>query len=135
MREGGEALLKIIVQEDCGNSPRKVILRDFVIAMVEKDSQTILASVDENMTYEQIGKTVIQGSDQFLSNVEAHKEDEVRELELLTIITHAKTAAVNGKAVNMDGQEYHFATIYRFTGNTKTARIKEITNYLVITLG
>ena len=123
--------MKIIVQEDCGNSPRKAILRDFVIAIVEKDSQTILNYVDENITYQEVGKIAIQGSGQFLSNIDGHMEDKMRELELLTIITHGKTAAVNGKAVNVNGQEYHFAAIFHFTGAAKTARIKKVTNYLV----
>lgn len=124
--------MKIIVQEDCGNSPRKAILRDFVIAIVEKDSQLILTYMDEFITYQEVGKMGIQGSSQFLSYIEEQTGDEVRELELLTIITHGKTAAVNGKVVILDGREYHFAAIFLFTGATKTARIKEITNYLVI---
>ena len=123
--------MKVIVREDCGNAPRKEILRALLIAIVEKDTQTILDFVAEDVRYVEIGKRELQGLDYFLERIEEVFDEEVRELELFHFITHGKQASVNGRLDFLNRKEYHFSIIFEFKSAGKHALLKEITNYII----
>src|SRR5699024_6419117 len=109
-----EAIMQIIVPEGCGNAPRKEILRDLFIAIVERDSEIISKYVDENLIYSEVGKRESRGMQQLFEQLEETVDSEVRQLEFFHIITHGKTAAVNGKVVTADREELHFSTVVVF---------------------
>lgn len=123
--------MKIIVQENCENAPRKEILRDLIIAIVEKDTQTILDYVDENMTHVEIGKPEVRGVEGFLERIGQVIAGRVLELEILHIITHGKLASVNGRVETIDRREFHFSITFEFKGAAKTAKVKEMTSYII----
>lgn len=123
--------LQVIVKEDCGNAPKKIVLRDFFIAIAEKDTQTILNHVNDNITYTEIGKIEIQGTENFLTRIEEIIPNEISVLDLTNIITHGKTTAVNGKVETTQGQIFHFASIVILSSAGKAAKIKKMTNYII----
>lgn len=123
--------MQIIVQENCENAPRKAILRDLIIAIVEKDTQTILEYVDEKMVHVEIGKAEVHGVEGFLERIEQVIAGRVLELEILHIITHGKFASVNGIVETIDRQEFHFSIFFEFKGAARTAKVKEMTSYII----
>lgn len=123
--------MQVIVQEDCGNAPRKVILRDLFIAIVERDTQTMLEYVSEDLIYVDVGNVETKGIQALFARLDETVNNDVRVLELTNIITHGKTAAVNGKVVTIDQQEIHFATVVMFASAGKQAKVKEMTSYII----
>ncbi|SFC97234.1 hypothetical protein [Streptomyces aidingensis] len=46
---------------DCGNAPRKEVLRDLVVALAEGDDETVAALVGEDVAWSLVGETVLRG--------------------------------------------------------------------------
>ncbi|MHA6251484.1 hypothetical protein [Oceanobacillus sp. CAU 1775] len=123
--------MQFIVQEDCGNAPRKFILRDLFLAIVERDNENILEIVAEDLIYEEVGKGQYEGVPALLERVDEMVSNDIDTLELIQIITHGKTAAVNGRLVTVDQKEIHFATIVMFASAGKQAKVKKMTSYII----
>lgn len=52
------------------------------------------------------------------------------ELTIKNIITHGRSAAVDGTMKSPDGKTYAFCDVYQFRG-LKNPKIKEMTSYVV----
>lgn len=61
--------IKIIAPEDCGNAPKKLILRDFNIAFYTGDKDFILDNISENITWNIIGDSIVQGKEEFIDKM------------------------------------------------------------------
>lgn len=122
--------IKLYVPQDCGNAPRKMILRDFNIAFVTKDHTILLQNIADQVRWTIIGDETVLGKEKFIQKLASFQKDPVAELHIYYIITHGYTASVNGK-VNGTHQSYHFCHVYRFNGSSKSAKISEITSYIL----
>lgn len=122
--------LKIICQEDCGNAPKKLVLRDFNIAFAKCDADFILESISEEVVWNMIGDKCIFGKDNMSKELNELTNKAV-ELHLNNIITHGKTGAVNGTLKFGNGKSYSFCDVYLFSSAGKNAKIKEITSYVI----
>lgn len=122
--------IKVTSPEDCGNAPKKLILRDFNIAFYEGNIDFILDNISDSITWNIIGNSVIEGKEGFIDKMNKVNEDKARELELYNLITHGYIASANGVVITDNGA-YDFCHVYRFTGASKTAKIKEITSYII----
>jgi hypothetical protein len=131
INEKEEGILQIIVPDGCGNAPRKIILRDLFIAIVEKDIEVISDYVDESLIYTEVGNRESRGIQSLFDQLEETVDSEVRQLEFYHIITHGKTAAVNGKVVTADRKELHFSTVVVFSSAGKQAKVKKMKSYII----
>jgi len=61
-------MVKITVHEDCGNAPKKLFLRDFVISVVKNDSEHIFHNIIDDVQWNFIGGRRIDGNRMFLQN-------------------------------------------------------------------
>lgn len=122
--------LKLSVPSDCGNAPKKAILRDFHIAFVTKNYNALLEHVADDMTWTIVGDETVQGKEAFMHKLNRLIEDPITELVLDNIITHGYTAAANGKMIGPQ-TTFDFCYVYRFAGASKTAKIKTITSYIL----
>lgn len=57
-------------------------------------------------------------------------DGEIEDLIIQDIINHGYAASANGTVIGTK-QTYDFCHVYRFTGATKTAKIKEIRSYII----
>lgn len=124
-------MLKITVGEDCGNAPKKILLRDFNIAFAKNDVKLLLQNINDNIRWNIVGDKLIEGKDQFAKAVESMKQPKTVELTIENILTHGNGGATDGVIKREDGSSYAFCDVYRFSSNAKDAKIKEITSYVI----
>jgi len=62
--------VKITVPNDCGNAPKKIILRDFNISLIIKDYSTLLEKTADDITWIIIGDEIIEGKRDFIKKVD-----------------------------------------------------------------
>ena len=113
-------MVKITISADCGNSPRKLFLKDFNVALAEGNAGLIQENVADDVTWAFVGGKIWLGKAEVLKQVVNKR---AAELTLFNIITHGKEAAANG-------EKTAFCDVYSFqkaTGNT----IKSIMSYVI----
>ena len=125
--------VKVECAEDCGNSPKKQLLRDINIAFAKREIGFCLDWMTDDIIWEIIGDRVIEG----VSDVEkVLNEWSIREISLLrihNIITHGNTASVNGVLLLNDKETIDFCDVYNFRGFGKNSKIKKITSFVIKT--
>ncbi|ASK63945.1 DNA-binding protein [Virgibacillus phasianinus] len=123
--------LKIICEEDCGNSPKKKLLQEFSIAFAVCDTDFVINQIANDVYWHLIGDRVIQGKEPFVKMMVDRKDKKINEIHIQNIITHGRTGAVNG-TLNVGGMKrYDFCDIYNFSSAGKNSKIKEITSYVI----
>lgn len=105
--------LRVQINCDC-SGPKKEFLRDFNLAYGNGDTQFIIDSASDDIIWEIFGDRTISGKEQFALATKEMAKSETYELEIHSIITHGKEAAVRGK-MTMNNKTYAFCDIYEFT--------------------
>ena len=122
--------IKLSIPDGCGNAPRKLILKDVNLAFVTNDEAFLEENMSDKITWEIIGEATIEGKEPILNRPAEYHKGEITELILHDIITHGRVASVHGKVIGTE-VNYDFCHVYNFTGASKTAKIKEITSYII----
>lgn len=122
--------IKITSPEDCGNSPKKKVLKEFIIAIAKKDMGLITEYISNHVSWNIINEFTVQGKDTVVEAIENVVTLKIVELEIQKIITHGYTAAANGTVKLEDGSIYSFCNVYDFVSAGKNI-IKEITSYVI----
>lgn len=122
--------LKVIAPKNSGNSHKMNFIRELNIKMAKNDFQFFFEHLTDNVKWTILGFDQLNGKESVINFMESRRGRlGVVELELQTIISHGPTGAING-FVTLDNQKrYAYCSIYIFTSNSKTAKIKEITTY------
>ncbi|WP_338448136.1 hypothetical protein R4Z09_18050 [Niallia oryzisoli] len=123
--------IKILCRQDCGNAPKKIILKDFVIASVKKEISFIAETISDNIQWNIIGYNKFQGKESVIEMLQQMSSRRMLEVEIKTIITHGNTGAVDGKATYENNEKYAFCHIFLFTSAGKNGKINEITSYVI----
>ncbi len=105
------------------------MLLAFNEAFAKSDITFIEGRVTDDIRWHMIGDRIIDGKEQFLEALQDMAMDEPMKLTVDHIITHGKSAAVNGTmTVPGSGTVVAFCDIYTFNG-FKNPKIKEMTSY------
>jgi len=123
-------MTKIIVSADCGNSPKNVFIEKLTAAFAKRDAKFILGNVTDDIRWNIVGDTLIEGKDNFAAILGQMKNEKVLELTIRHIATHGKAGAVDGTVILEDGKIRAFCDVYEFSGAKGTA-VKEITSYVI----
>lgn len=121
---------EISIEEDCGNSPRKQFLSDFYIAFCERDEETILSMLTDDVRLAIVGEKTLEGKLSVVDTIVLFVEG-VSAITVDNIITHGDTAAVNGVINDDSGVTHAFCEIFKFEGHTKDANIKSIDSFVI----
>lgn len=105
--------LRVKINCDC-SGPKKEFLRDFNLAYGNGDTHFITESVSDDIIWEIFGDRTISGKEEFTSATKEMTKSETYEMEIHSIITHGKEAAVRGE-MTMNDKTYAFCDIYEFT--------------------
>lgn len=124
-----DSLAVVRMPNDCGNAPRKALIRDFTIALYRRNANDLMAWLKDNVLWEVVGSGVLAGIDEVQAWLLA--EPATTELSVNTIITHGWECGVDGTIVRAGGLSAGFCHILLFAGAAKTAKIKEIRSYLI----
>jgi hypothetical protein len=123
-------MTKIIISEDCGNSPKNIIVQEITIAFAKGDSRFIVGKVMDDFRWNIIGDQLLEGKDRLAEALDKMKKDPVEVLTIRHIATHGKAGAVDGTLRLENGRVCAFCNVYEFS-NSKGSAIKEITSYFI----
>lgn len=120
----------VTVPENCGNSSRKLLLKDLNIAYAHTNTGKILSHFAGDIIWEVCGKRQYRGIEaveQYLTQLETQT---IKTYAVETIITHGKDASVNGE-ISVDGTELAFCDVYTFSSTSKDAKINRMRSYVI----
>jgi len=123
-------MTKVIVSEDCGNSPKNIFLKDLTAAFAKRDSKYLLAHVTDGIRWTIVGDGSIHGKDGFADALKQLKDTKVKTVSIHHIATHGRSGFVNGTTHWENGRTSTFCDVYEFS-NAKGAAVKEITSYVI----
>ncbi len=123
-------MTKVITSEDCGNSPKNIFVQELTIALAKGDLKFVSTSVADDIRWEIIGKTPIEGRDDLAAELERSAQVKSTELVIEHVLTHGKAGAVNGTLKLKSGKTVAFCHVYEFT-NAKGNIVQQITSYKV----
>ena len=128
--DSAQAELTVVdVPEDCGNAPRKIVIRDFLIALYQRDVGAVLAALHDSVQWEIVGSCQLEGP----SEVDAWltQQPAATELHVALVITHGTDCGADGTVVYAKGSQVRFHHVLIFAGHSKTAKIKQLRSYLI----
>lgn len=121
---------RFICPDDCGNAPKKTLLRDITRAAVQADFDFVKEHIADSVVWDIIGDQKIEGLQSFMDTLRQMHAKPALELEIRHLITHGKTGAVSGTVKYEEGSR-SFCDVYVFNNSSKTAKIKEVTSYMI----
>jgi hypothetical protein len=121
----------ITCEEDCGNAPKKELLKKLHIALAGMDAPFMNENFTDGIQMNDVGERIIQGKDQVIESLCQAKYGKTAELHIHHLITHGSTGAAEGILVFDDRKRLAFCNVYRFSSSAKIAKIKEITSYII----
>lgn len=122
--------MKLNIPQDCGNSPKRELIKDLTIYFASYDLEKVEGFLDENMVWTLVGNQPITGKQKFLSALETMKRNKVLELTIHSVITHGKEAAVHGEMSLENGSILGFSDFYEFT-SASGKKVKSIVSFVV----
>ncbi|WP_017539048.1 nuclear transport factor 2 family protein [Nocardiopsis halophila] len=124
-------MVQVTIAPDCGNAPRKQLLRDFTIALAKRDAQALLPTVADDVVWEIVGRRTVRGKADFADAVATAVERQAETLLLDSILTHGSEGAVSSRMAFPGGGAMRCCDVSAFSGHSKTAKIKRITSYWI----
>ena len=121
---------KITIEPDCGNSPRKLFLKDLLMAFANGDLEFVTENISEDVRWEISGNKTITGKENYLKELVRQKLWKVKGLVVDKIITHGADASVSGQITIAGKTKLHFCDIYGFKG-AGTNTLKSIRSFIV----
>ena len=125
-----QTMPSITVKPDCGNSPEKALLRDFISAFAHADVDGILAPMSDDIVWNLVGDAVIEGKENVRELLESMENAGTSDLVIESIITHGRDAAVNGVIRSNSGQAHAFCDVVQFD-SAAGMKIKIMTSYSI----
>ncbi len=123
-------MTEIIVKQDCGNSPKNLLLRDFNIAFAESKLDLMLSYLSEDITMEMVGDQKIEGKENLRTFLKPMMKGNMKKYTISEAFTHGKSGAVHGEFIMDDGSEYKFCDVYEFS-SAAGKMISKITSFVI----
>ena len=127
-------MVKIICKEDCGNSPKKILLRELTGAFAKGTAQRLLLPrLADDVAWDMLGIQLIKGKDAVarMLAAAAQSANKASKLEIENIITHGNAGSVNGHITMADGKQYAFCDVYVWSGASARSAIRKITSFSI----
>ncbi len=81
-------MAKVHVQPDCGNAPKKLFIRDFMIAVANNNASFMLGALTDDAVWKIMGERTLVGKPMIESALDTVLNTNVQEMTIATIITH-----------------------------------------------
>ncbi len=125
-------MTRVIIREDCGNSPKNNLLQKFTISLAKRDARSILDSVTNDIKWNIVGSQTIEGRESLAGFLDRLKSSPVASLTIQHAASHGKAETVDVNQRLKNGALLTFCNFYEF-GNTKGTMLSEITSYVITT--
>lgn len=116
---------------ECGNAPRREVIRDLVLALSNRDADALTPFLADNVAWDVVGQRELAGLDEVVTWLGGLEE--LSEVRFRTILTHGREGGVDGTVTTTGGRSFGFAHVFGFVNTAKTAKIKLVRTYLVAT--
>lgn len=123
-------MTKVVVNEDCGNSPKNIFAEKLTIAFAKGDTKFLLSSVTDDVRWNIVGEKIIEGKPSFAEGLTQLKQSKVAVVHIHQVVTHGQAGAANGTLTMNSGEIRAFCHVYEFNG-AKATSVKEITSYVI----
>ncbi len=123
-------MTRVILSEDCGNSPKNNLIQQVTVAFAKRDVKFILESVTDTIRWNIVGDRLIEGKSNLTEFLKQSKTNEVSLLTIHHTASHGQAGAVDGAQKLTDGELIAFCNVYEF-GNTKGTLISEVISYVI----
>src|SRR3954447_26976598 len=107
-------MVELRMTPDCGNAPKRALLRDYAIALAERNLADMLAVVADEVEWAVVGRWRTR-KDGFESAVDRLLGGEVLSLTLHSVLTHGDEGCVTGVMGLTDGRSIRFCDVYKST--------------------
>ncbi|WP_430591853.1 hypothetical protein [Humidisolicoccus flavus] len=121
--------LKIVDQPDCGNAPRRELVRELTTHLAAREASLVTAFLSDDVEWSVNGNTPMRGTDAVEAWISAGPA--LRELRFGAILSHGREASIDGVMVPTSGALLPFSVFFRFTSTAKTAPIAAVRSYFV----
>ncbi|TVT29288.1 hypothetical protein FO441_03115 [Salinicoccus cyprini] len=122
--------MKLIIPKGCDNAPRKQIVIDFTSALLEPNHEIAEAYAHDSVVWYQLKvERIIEGRRSLITALHDENTVTIDCLEIYQVITHGKSASINGLISYADGARINFCDVYVFSNGAKSGKVKEIRSY------
>ena len=125
-------MTKIICAADCGNSPKKLMLKDFNSALARGIRARVLGYLTDDILWEWVGASPLQGKEAVDRMLQRLQHEPRQELVIENIITHGSAGSANGTMRLTNGRSYGWCHVFEFSG-AGGSLIKHIRSYEIRT--
>ncbi|MCA5012140.1 MULTISPECIES: DNA-binding protein [unclassified Enterococcus] len=122
--------ITVLCQLNCDNSPKRRMIRDFLIAAVAEKPKTLSLLLDQQFCFVLPGSITLTGIESFIDYTQKRHEP-IRTLEIQSIVTHGKEGAAHGVLSTKNNQKIYFAVMVLFSSNQKKALITQTIAYFI----
>ncbi len=123
-------MTRIIRSEDCGNSPKNILLEGITVAFFSGDERFILNSATEDFRWTIVGERTYQGKSEVIAALKATlATDSLEEVRIEHVVNHGKAGAVNGEFLQ-NGVSVAFCHFYEF-GSAKGTSVSSVASYWI----
>ncbi len=121
--------MKLNFSQDCSNSPKRELIKNICLAVVENDMDTVCAHLTDDIIWEFVEEIQLSGKEEIKVFFEKNRIGQVKEILLDYILTHGKLGSVGGK-ITLSTYSIYFADFYEFT-SAKSTKIKKIKSFVL----
>ena len=114
---------------DCGNAPKKILIKDFSILIAQGKVEGLSEFITEDIRWELVGEKLIKGQAAFIEAIKDMGTMKIEELTIHEILTQGNEGASHGQIRLSDGAIYGYGEFYAFWGE-KGTRIRSMTTYV-----
>lgn len=123
--------MDVVIAADCGNAPKKLLVRDWLIDAAAGDVEGVEARLDQAAHWEDVGAAECRGRSDVAAALVALPGAEVTTFGLHRLLSHGKHVAVDGTFECADGRVARFAHFIEFSGHGKNAGIESVVSYVL----
>ncbi|MFC3419604.1 hypothetical protein ACFOLA_08970 [Salinicoccus hispanicus] len=128
--ESSQNEMKLIIPTGCDNAPRKQIVIDFTVALLEQKNEIIKEYAEASVIWYQLkDDRKIENRSSLITTLQDVNKDTINCLEIYHVITHGKSASINGVISLENGTKIDFCDVYVFSNTAKSGKVKEIKSY------
>src|SRR5690625_4586460 len=108
--------MEIICAADCGNAPKKLLLRDLTISIAKGNIDLCLELVTDDVRLHHVGRKTTNGKENITKLLQPINGVKIKKLCIENVITHGNVASVNGEIVRENESVLHYCSVYHFNG-------------------
>ena len=123
-------MAKVQKSEDCGNSPKNLLVQSLAIAIETCNASAFARSITEDVIWALPGRRSFSGKAACLAYLKARKPVTPKLIRVRRVISHGRAGAADGVLVMSSGHPHSFCHVVGFA-SIKGDNVSSISSYYV----